>query len=567
MFHIGTIGFGGECRTPALRLPVVGPDPDTFRFSLREADVNGQASLETRRPSAASLAVALCIAALGLWVHRHTPGYALLGLDTYLQIIESRVESVGELAQVVSRPLAGDRILARFYRPLQSLSIAIDHAVYGIEPHGYHLTTMAIFAAVVLLVFAAARRLLGGGIGPPALAALFFALHPCLLNVVPAPCRRSELLVAALLLLLLCVAPTGAERRIRLRLWLTGGIALLAGAAKDIGVMAVGLMFLHQLLYRRAAPGRGRLGTAAGATLPALLGAGVYLAARTAVLGGLGGYPESPQGPMSYGERMSVYGPAWIEDLLLPHVFAPVAWLLPAEGREWSVLAALALAGLVVAAWVATGVAAVRTGEESAGSAARCGLLSAAWLAPSVLLLGLMKFYGPWYTVLPAAGLSLGLAGLLHAGLGLRARGGRGLRAAGTGLAAVPLLVGVCALRFSPAWTAYSELSGASEALRSTLESIDEQLPEADPIQPIYVQVMPVYLEDGPLDRPRLQRVTTMMVQGVEAYAQLRFPELNPRAVHWAERFDPDHDGARIVVDYVNYRGLPQQEARLEPDN
>lgn len=76
--------------------------------------------------------------------------------------------AVGELMEAPTR---------RFYRPLISLSYAADHALWGLDPRGYHLTNLVGHALASILAYALALLLLGGR--PAAfLAAAMFAVHP-----------------------------------------------------------------------------------------------------------------------------------------------------------------------------------------------------------------------------------------------------------------------------------------------------------------------------------------------------------------------------------------------------
>jgi hypothetical protein len=48
---------------------------------------------------------------------------------------------------------------ARFFRPLASLSMWLDHTVYGARPLGYHVTSLALYALLIVLVHALYRAL------------------------------------------------------------------------------------------------------------------------------------------------------------------------------------------------------------------------------------------------------------------------------------------------------------------------------------------------------------------------------------------------------------------------
>lgn len=73
------------------------------------------------------------------------------------------------------------------YIPLTWMTLGLDYVLWGMNPTGYHVTSVLLHAANAVLVFFLARRLLALAlrraddtllIAPAAFAALFFALHP-----------------------------------------------------------------------------------------------------------------------------------------------------------------------------------------------------------------------------------------------------------------------------------------------------------------------------------------------------------------------------------------------------
>ena len=192
------------------------------------------------------------------------------------------------------------------YRPLTMLSYALDYAVAekllgrgrGLEPWVYHLTNMALHAAVsCLAAWAVAvlfrRRLLGAATG------LLFALHPIHTETVSGVVGRAELLAAAGFFLAL-VAWSRAREAGSFRhsaLWaLALGLAYaLAVFSKENVLTLLGVVLLEALIWRRMAKMTGRnvefwarLLSRQGLCLLAIVvvTAG-YLAARYEILGGL----------------------------------------------------------------------------------------------------------------------------------------------------------------------------------------------------------------------------------------------------------------------------------------
>jgi hypothetical protein len=164
-----------------------------------------------------------------------------------------------------------------YYRPLVTASFALDHAVFGLEPWGYHLTNLLLHLANTLLVFVLVRRIYppGGRSGALA-AALLFSTHPVHPNAVGWVAARSDLLVAlgTLGMLTACHAAWQGRRRG----WPAVAAALFAVAllSKESGVVAV----LLALLLPAAVSWRRRLVT----LLPAFVLLAAYLAVRLAVL-------------------------------------------------------------------------------------------------------------------------------------------------------------------------------------------------------------------------------------------------------------------------------------------
>jgi hypothetical protein len=92
-----------------------------------------------------------------------------------------------------------DPELGRGYlRPVKIWLLALDDAIWGTNPLGFHLTSSACFAAVVVLVFAIARRAIPERPELAIAGAVALALHPIFAEVVPFVTTREEVLANAL---------------------------------------------------------------------------------------------------------------------------------------------------------------------------------------------------------------------------------------------------------------------------------------------------------------------------------------------------------------------------------
>ena len=63
-----------------------------------------------------------------------------------------------------------------YYRPLTTLSVAVDRSLWGTRPLGFHLTNLGLHALNAILLFLALSRI--GDRGAATLAAAWFAVHP-----------------------------------------------------------------------------------------------------------------------------------------------------------------------------------------------------------------------------------------------------------------------------------------------------------------------------------------------------------------------------------------------------
>jgi Tfp pilus assembly protein PilF len=80
------------------------------------------------------------------------------------------------------------------YHPLTWLSLGLDYTIWGLNPTGYHFTSVILHAANAVLFYFVGLRLLGGGRFAAALAGLLFALHPLRVESVAWASERRDVL-------------------------------------------------------------------------------------------------------------------------------------------------------------------------------------------------------------------------------------------------------------------------------------------------------------------------------------------------------------------------------------
>jgi hypothetical protein len=449
-----------------------------------------------------------------LFAHRFALDLELMGWDTYPTIAASQVHGLADLLGSFSEELMDGRYPGgHFYRPLTNLVFALDHAVWGLRPFGYHMTNLLILLAGVLAVFVLARRWLGPGWGP-CIAALVFAIHPLQLETVPVAARRADMLFTLFAVWALAVQPLGARCPSR-ALALGALFVLLSAASKETGAIALPLVAGAQwILPSHAGSGERTRRTLRRCLLPAAAFGG-FLVLRTAVLGGIGGHPGSSA--LAGGLRGLASLPDYARSLLMPQPWSEspgvAGWLLLAVAL--GLLAALGLALLSPPHDI----------DRERPAPARLLAFLAFWLVCLLVMTGISGEAASWYAVpfLPPYAL---LLGQLAASAVAAGRDGRKGLAVAVGV--VALVLTLSHLRYSALIESYDSWREVSRQERDFLERLHASLADAAPGTTLVLPGLP--LGTGvPLERVGVRSALCLSDYSVQAYADLAFPELPVR--------------------------------------
>jgi hypothetical protein len=474
---------------------------------------------------AGALVLVLAVVALGWPVQK----LALLGWDSYPLIEAGRVSNAAELWGTLGEELMdGGYPLGRFYRPLVHLSFALDHALWGLSPAGYHRTDLAILGSCALTLFLLARRWLGASAWPAALvAALVYVAHPVQFEILPVAARRAEALSVLFTLLALLWMPTtqgGKARR-----WAAGLACVLAVASKETGAVAT---LAVVCLAFATSPAKGfvaRAREALRATWPALVLFAIFFAVRTAVLGGLGGSAESSL--LANLPGLLPFTGDYVGGLLVPE-------LGPGRARAAACVGAAAtmLALVLVSSPARRDEIAIFDGAPQGELDPRRLLaVLVLWILAVAAVSSISGLVRGWYALpfLPPLALAAGLA------VGLSARS---LRAGRWALGVVALLVALAfaqpALR--PRAATWSALRAASRDQAEFLGRFENAMLSALDGQVMQISGMPTERPAVPGD-PNSLKLIMLAPYSLEAWARLRFPdrrlrftlvgrELQPRA-------------------------------------
>ena len=214
------------------------------------------------------------------------------------------------------------------WHPLTWLTLALDRAVWGPGPFGYHLTNVLLHAASAALLFLLARRLLrpaaaseAAADGAAAFAALFWACHPLRVESVAWVTERRDVLSGLFILASLFAYVRSAEEGDGERGGSWRRTALAFGAAAMASkVFAIVLPAVLLVLDARLR-GRPRWKEKLPWALPASVALGFNLAAQAA------GEASVPFSRFGLGARLSqaAYGLAfYLEKSFVPAGLGPL---------------------------------------------------------------------------------------------------------------------------------------------------------------------------------------------------------------------------------------------------
>lgn len=216
---------------------------------------------------------------------------------------------------------------AGLHRPLTIASFAVNRALTGPGPAGFHAVNVLLHALVSLLAWQAARRA-GVHYGTALAAGLLFAVHPLHAEAVANIAGRAELLAAlGVLAAWLChrrafVEPDGGRRTG----WGAGAAAcyLLALLSKEHAIVAPVVFLIDDRLRLREGGDPGRFSWRGyGAYALVLAAAGVL---RLAALGGFRGAETTAflDNPAAFADNLGRLGTAlWVQVKYAVLFFAP----------------------------------------------------------------------------------------------------------------------------------------------------------------------------------------------------------------------------------------------------
>ncbi len=232
---LGTAALWMALIDPSSALRAEGPTRDGLRAAaLVILWATALASADRRAAATAAVVGTL------LTIHLPDLGFGF-HQDDYVM---ARDWKVGELLRALVGPFDPTGTLASYYRPMVTLTWAIEHRLWGAHTAFYHLTNLALHGSATFMLLALLRRLGLAG-SSVLLATLVWTAHPVAASTVAWVSARGDSLMAVFYLgaLVVFCAPTFSARRRLL-------VGALSGAALCSKEMAVSLPLVALLLDR-----------------------------------------------------------------------------------------------------------------------------------------------------------------------------------------------------------------------------------------------------------------------------------------------------------------------------
>ncbi len=452
----------------------------------------------------ADVAVAAGLAVVAIVLGLRFSEIGFLGWDAYPILAAAGPGSADGLLGVIGRPLADGLLPMSFYRPLLSLSVALEWPLWGPAAGGYAAVNAALFGLCGLVLHVLLRRF--GATRQMALAAvLFFILHPVVPDVVPYLPRRPELLCTLFVLLALQLDHRGRFDPSRASIagaWLA---TVAAAGSKETAIVLPILIAAARWLF--PAPGRPLLQAARGfAAHGVVLAAALLL--RLLTLGGLGGYPDSD---------VTQLPGLWLRTLAktLLGVFLP-GGVLPSIGFA---SLALGVAFMVVqpgrgsvTSWRAALRA--RLGPHHL----RPGAFAALWILTFATVYAAAARLSPWYLLIVVCGAATGFGLMLDLAFSTIRSNAPGRSAATAALLGGVLLLASFAAG-SPLFRPLEEFQHASRDCAAFLGELEERIRQAPAGR----------IEAGPYPRLTIgaggRQVPVLVPRSLPAWARIVFPQ------------------------------------------
>ncbi len=165
--------------------------------------------------------------------------------DDNTYVYENKALINMDIDKMVTDPMADN------YHPLTMLSLAVNYAIGGLEPFGYHAFNLLLHLINSLLVFLLLYNMTKRNIFIPFIAALIFGIHPMHIESVAWVSERKDLLYTLFFLSALLTYIQYIKTKQALFYGLTFGFFILSLLSKPAAVILPLVLLLFDLWYGR----------------------------------------------------------------------------------------------------------------------------------------------------------------------------------------------------------------------------------------------------------------------------------------------------------------------------
>jgi tetratricopeptide (TPR) repeat protein len=155
----------------------------------------------TRSPLFTMILIGLCLLLMGFGMYSQALKGGFIWDEQFLVVNNSYIKGWPNIRDIFMKDVgAGAGVETNFYRPLQTISYALDHAVWGLNPLGYHITNILLHCIAAFCIYALLYILFGQW-AVSLLAAVLFLVHPIHTSTVAYIASRADLLAAVFILI------------------------------------------------------------------------------------------------------------------------------------------------------------------------------------------------------------------------------------------------------------------------------------------------------------------------------------------------------------------------------
>jgi protein O-mannosyl-transferase len=139
--------------------------------------------IETKQEKFNVIAAYVFVALAAFAVYYNSLSNEFVFDDDSVVLGDQTITSLSNIPKYFTGELGFHKVIGRYYRPIVSATYAVDHALWGLKPFGFHLTNILIHVLNCVLLFALLRLIFEGSVSKfkdyaILIGTLVFAVHP-----------------------------------------------------------------------------------------------------------------------------------------------------------------------------------------------------------------------------------------------------------------------------------------------------------------------------------------------------------------------------------------------------